>query len=147
MPQITERIAVAKPPQDVYGIFADLPRWTEVLPDTVAVEIFYGDGYNEEFTMTVARPAGLETVRGIRYRRPPEELELVQTLPPPGFVRMSGTWRFTPTAEGTEVTAVRSFELGSDDPRDPDQVAAGLGRILQHNLDLFRQAVESDGRD
>src|SRR3954449_7351086 len=111
MPEITETVVVRRPVEEVYDAFADLTRWPEILPDTVGVEVLYFDGYNQEFTMTVARPAGPETVRGVRYCRPPFELELVQTVPPPAFTRMRGRWRFRPDGDATVVVAARSFEL------------------------------------
>jgi hypothetical protein len=146
MPEIIESVEVASPVEEVYAAFAVLTRWPEILPDTVGVEILYTDGYNEEFTMTVSRPGGLETVRGVRYQRPSAELELVQTTPPPGFSQMNGNWSFIATATGTEVIASRRFKLAADDERDPSVVAHGLSRILQQNLGLFREAVERNGR-
>jgi len=145
--QIVESIHVNATPEETYAPFADLTRWPEILPDTVEVDVLYFDGYNQEFTMTVERPGGLETVRGIRYCRAPFELELVQTTPPPGFTRMAGSWTFTAEDGGTRVAADRRFERSSD--RDgvtpspaPEQVAAKLGEILRGNLGLFREAIE-----
>ena len=74
MPQIaSSSVVIERPVEDVYDAFADLSRWPSILPDTVGVEVLCHEGYNQEFTMTVARPAGLETVRGVRYCRPPYE--------------------------------------------------------------------------
>ena len=97
--------------------------------------------------MTVERPGGLETVRGIRYCRAPYELELVQTTPPPAMSRMSGIWSFAPAGGGaTEVTATRRFSLRAPDDGGPpigeEQFAVKLGEILRTNLELFKAAVE-----
>jgi ribosome-associated toxin RatA of RatAB toxin-antitoxin module len=144
--QISQSVVVEAPIEDVYGTFADLDRWVDVLPDCLAVEVLYADGYQQEFTMTVDRPAGPETVRGVRYCRAPRELELVQTTPPPKLGRMCGRWRFSERDGRTTVVAQRDFEL-LDAEASEEAFAAGLGRTLRHNLELFREAIEHDRRD
>jgi hypothetical protein len=145
--EISETITIAAPIDRAYDAFADLDRWPAILPDTVGVDVTYFDGYNQEFSMTVERPGGLETVRGFRYCRAPYELELVQTTPPPVMRRMSGVWRFAETGDGaTEVTATRRFTLKPAQEGGPsageEQFAVKLGAILRTNLELFREAVE-----
>jgi hypothetical protein len=145
--QIAETITIDAPLERAYDAFADLDRWPSILPDTVGVEITYFDGYNQEFSMTVERPGGLETVRGVRYCRPPYQLELVQTTPPPAMSRMSGVWNFALTADGaTEVTATRRFSLHTPEQGGPtvseEQFAVKLGAILRTNLLLFKEAIE-----
>jgi hypothetical protein len=148
--QISESIEFNSSIEAAYAAFADLDRWPMVLPDTQAVEVLYSDGYNQEFTMTVTRPGGAETVRGVRYCRAPYELELVQTTPPPLLRRMTGRWTFREHQGGTTVVADREFELmdgarGPDgSPLSPEVFAEGLRRTLRTNLDLFRRAVETD---
>lgn len=141
--RISEQITVDAPVDTVYGAYADLDVWKRVLPDVVDVEVHYMDGYNQEFSMTVERPGGLETVRGVRYCRPPHELELVQTTPPPGLSRMTGAWTFTAEGGRTTVTASREFS-----PLDPDAdeqaFAEKLRGFLRVNLDLFRKAAEGE---
>lgn len=132
----------------VYTTFADLPRWCEILPDVLGIEILYFDGYNQEFTMTVERPAGPETVRGIRYCRPPHELEIFQPVPPPGLQSMSGRWVFAEGPHGTTVTATRKFQLKPGDPRSEEaeqQFGQRLQLLLRNNLLLFKKAIEHDG--
>jgi hypothetical protein len=145
MPAITERASFNRPVEEVYDAFADLSRWPAILPDTLDVDVLYFDGYNQEFAMTVDRPAGPETVRGVRYCRPPYELELVQTIPPPGFARMCGRWQFGSTDAGSVVIATREFRLAADAAVGEEAVTEKLSQILRTNLELFRQAVESDG--
>lgn len=145
--QIAETITIDAPIERAYDAFADLDRWPTILPDTVAVDVTYFDGYNQEFSMTVERPGGLETVRGVRYCRGPHQLELVQTTPPPAMSRMSGVWNFVPTADGgTAVTATRRFNLHTPQqggpPLSEQQFAVKLGAILRTNLELFKQAIE-----
>jgi hypothetical protein len=60
---------------------------------------------------------------------------------------MRGRWTFEAVTEGTRVVAERDFELSPNGPLDPSVVASSLGRILEHNLDLFSEAVEADGAD
>jgi aromatase len=147
--QISETITIDAPIERTYAAFADLDRWPEILPDTVGVDVSYFDGYNQEFTMTVERPGGEETVRGFRYCRPPLELELVQTTPPPVMRRMSGVWSFAEGDDGaTRVVASRRFELKGPEQGGPpvseEEFAGTLGSILRNNLELFKEAVEGD---
>ena len=143
--QISQSVVVDAPITEVYGTFADLDRWVDVLPDCLCVEVLYADGYQQEFTMTVERPAGPETVRGVRYLRAPRELELVQVVPPPALRRMCGRWVFSEQDGRTTVVAHRDVELL--DPDAPAEAfAASLERTLRQNLELFREAIEHDRR-
>ena len=147
--QISETITVEAPIERTYAAFADLDRWPEILPDTVGVDVMYFDGYNQEFTMTVERPGGLETVRGFRYCRAPLELEMIQTTPPPIMTRLSGVWTFAELPQGgTEVRVTRRFGLKSPEQGGPaateEQFAITLGTILRTNLELFKEAVENE---
>jgi hypothetical protein len=114
---------------------------------SLGVDVTYFDGYNQEFSMTVERPGGEETVRGFRFCRAPYELELVQTTPPPMMAHMTGMWRFAETVDGgTEVTATRRFALKPPEAGGPgatdEEFAVKLGAILRTNLSLFKEAVE-----
>lgn len=145
--EIRETIVIDAPVERAYDAFADLDRWPVILPDTVAVEVSYFDGYNQEFSMTVERPGGIETVHGIRYCRAPYQLELVQTTPPPVMSRMSGVWDFTPDGDGaTHVSATRRFNLKAPadggPPISEEQFAEQLAEILRTNLERFKEAVE-----
>lgn len=143
--RISEQTVVDAPIETVYGVYADLDGWCEVLPDVVAVDVHYMDGYNQEFSMTVERPAGPETVRGVRYCRAPYELELVQTTPPPGLARMTGLWTFSEEDGRTKVTASREFTLLGEAAEDAEQAfARKLRGFLRTNLELFRKAAERD---
>ena len=150
---ITETVVIERDVDAVYGAFADLVGWTSVLPDVLDVQLLYDDGYNQEFTMTVDRAAGPETIRGIRYCRPPTELELFQPQPPPLLRSMQGLWRFDGVPGGpTTVVATRSFELPWSGDGEPSRAhetafAAKLSAVLRTNLDLFKDALEGDGTD
>lgn len=147
--RISESIIVTAPIDRTYRAFADLDRWPAILPDTVDVDVSYFDGYNQEFSMTVLRPEGPETVRGFRYCRFPVQLELVHTTPPPVMSRMSGLWDFTERQDGTTtVTATRQFALKPAGEGGPavaeEQFALGLSSILRTNLQRFKEAIESE---
>lgn len=147
--QITESILIHAPMDRTYSAFADLSRWPSILPDTVSADVSYFDGYNQEFSMTVVRPGGQETVRGFRYHRPPVQLELVQVTPPPIMSRMSGIWDFTASESGgTRVTATRRFTLkppGEGGPAASEsEFATTLGSMLRTNLSLFKEALENE---
>ncbi|GHC88103.1 SRPBCC family protein [Streptomyces flavofungini] len=144
---VSESVTVDAPVQAVYQAFADLDRWPQILPDVVAVNVIYFDGYHQEFTMTVDRPAGPETVKGVRYCRPPAELELFQSTTPPGLARMNGRWAFEETGGRTTVVASRDFALADGNPLGVTEAEFGnrLRGFLSTNLELFRKAVEADG--
>lgn len=142
---ITETVTIKTSAAEVYKAFADLWRWKDILPDVLEVEVLYFDGYHQEFTMTVERPSGPETVQGIRYCRPYRELEMVQTTPPPGLSRMCGTWSFREDDGVTTVTATRNFRLASSEPGSAAEREFGerLAATLRNNLRLFKEALES----
>lgn len=137
---VVETITVDVPPGALYELYRDLERWPQVLDDIVSVDLHYDDGYHQEFSMTVRRPAGEETVRGVRYCRG-GELEMCQFTTPPMLSRMSGRWTFDGPPDGpTTLIAERSFAL-----RDPDgdvgSFAVHLRTYLRQNLSAFSAAV------
>lgn len=145
---ISEQLVIEREVTAVYRAFEDLQYWRQVLPDVLGVEVLYDDGRQQEFLMTVERPAGPETVRGFRFLVPQQRIELVQPQPPPGFKRMAGVWTFTPGARGTLVEARRTFELATGgDPeqarRATEETAQKLRGYLRKNLELFKAALEA----
>jgi Polyketide cyclase / dehydrase and lipid transport len=145
MAEIAERVLIGCDIEVVYETFEDVAAWPWILPDTLDVTVHYFDGYNQEFSLTVARRGGLETIRGVRYCRPPDSLELVETTPPPGFARMSGHWRFRVVGDATEVLATRSFALVSADAAETAGAAERLRGVLSADLARFRAAMEPQG--
>ncbi|MFJ4209037.1 SRPBCC family protein [Paenarthrobacter sp. NPDC089675] len=142
---VEARVEIDAPIELVFEWFADLKRWPSVLVDTKAVEVLYFDGYNEEFTMTVTRPGGDETVRGVRYHRAPRELELFQMTPPPGVLAMSGVWNFDALdSNRTAVRATRNVELVDPDPSSTEAFRTRLAGFLELNLLSFKGAIERD---
>ncbi len=137
---VVEQVTVDVPPGELYELYCDLGRWPQVLDDVVSVEVPYTDGYQQEFSMMVRRPAGDETVRGVRYLRG-RELEMCQFSTPPALSRMSGRWTFDGPTEGpTTLRAERTFTL-----RDPDgdahRFAGHLREFLRENLRAFGEAA------
>ncbi|MEK8015988.1 MAG: SRPBCC family protein [Candidatus Parabeggiatoa sp.] len=143
---ITESVSIKNTVESVFSAFANLPRWKDILPDVLDVKVLYDDGYNQEFTMTVERPTGEETVRGIRYCVPNVSLELFQPEPPPGFQYMIGQWKFFPDLEGTLVVGTRRFVLTPEEQNNSSNINELAGKklrgYLKHNLSIFKTALE-----
>jgi hypothetical protein len=96
-------------PGDVYAVYADIDRWPQLFPGVLAAEITYDDGYNQEFTMTVEKDGRLESVRGVRYLRRPDEIEMCHFTPPPGMSTFRCRRTFTGRAGGARITELREF--------------------------------------
>ena len=140
---VQEQVRIQAPLQRVYKTFADLEHWRAALPDVLDVQVLYDDGEHQEFLMTVDRPAGPETIRGVRYLDSGKTIELFQPTPPPGFRKMCGTWRFTETSEGTDVQATRLFEVDGRTVLSQSIVADKLRHYLRTNLALFKAYIEN----
>jgi len=144
---ISESTVIDRAVPDVYRAFADLAGWKAVLPDVLDVRVLYDDGRHQEFLMTVERPGGPETVRGLRFCKAPQRIAMFQPQPPPGFRRMVGVWTFTEEASRTRVTAERWFELAPGRTLDVEEahraVAEKLRGYLRTNLGLFRASLEA----
>jgi hypothetical protein len=136
---IQAQIRIDAPLPRVYEAFAGLSHWQAALPDVLGVEVLYDDGRLQEFLMTVERPNGAETIRGVRFLEP-DSIELFQPVPPPGFTRMCGAWHFRDAGGSTEVTATRTFEV--KDAAATAAVADKLRGFLRTNLALFKSYVE-----
>lgn len=144
--KVVEELTVDAPPSVVYGLYADITAWPNVLDDVVSAEELYFDGYNQEFSMTVERPGGEETVRGIRYCRPTHELEMCQFTTPPMLSKMSGRWTFSGPDQGpTTIVAERQFAM-KDPNADAEAFAVNLHGFLKLNLEKFGQAAVDASR-
>lgn len=124
----------------VYDAFRDLQVWLNILPDVVGVQMIYDDVCHQEFLMTVQRPAGHETIRGIRFCETDKRIDLCQFNPPPGFTTMRGTWHFCANGESTRVLVDREFELVNAD--EYEQKSVLLAKYLETNLQLFKKHIE-----
>lgn len=137
---IEEQIQIKAPIANVFETFAKLECWPDVLPDTLGVEVLYDDGKHQEFKMTVSRPNGPETIRGVRFLVPLRTIELFQPVPPPGFRKMCGVWNFDQDGGGTTVRVTREIE--PEDPGSYNAIAEKLRTILRTNLGLFQEYIE-----
>ncbi|MCD6047054.1 MAG: hypothetical protein K0S08_701 [Gammaproteobacteria bacterium] len=141
---ISETISIQGDLKDIYGAFCDLTLWTKILPDIKNAEILYDDHIHQEFLMTVERPAGLETIRGVRYCHPFHTLEVFHPVPPPGVKYMRGKWHFIPDNQDiVDVIATRDFELITNNPAAENEFAEKLKNYLKTNLNLFKAAIEN----
>ena len=140
---IRESIVINRDVATVYSAFSSLEFWQQVLTDILDVKVRYNDSHHQEFLMTVQRPKGPETIRGIWFCKPNRSIELFQPEPPPGFKRMTGVWTFEEANGGTQVSVKRQFELlPSDSGPTTEEVAAKLREFLQRNLNLFKAQLE-----
>lgn len=143
---ISESITIHQDLKTVFNAFFDLDNWKQVLPDVLEVEVLYDDGYHQEFLMTVERPNGTETIRGIRFCEPNSQIELFQAVPPPGFKSMTGRWTFQPQQDTITVTAERWFTLASNAHGQLTQADHEIGEklrgYLRKNLELFKASLE-----
>ena len=140
---LTQTVCIQAPLAAVYHAFAKLEVWPIALPDVCDVNVLHDDDYHQEFTMSVQRPGGVETIRGFRFCRPNVEIELIQTTPPPGFRSMRGVWRFREAEDGgVEVSASREFTLHNQTALAAESVAEKIQTYLQTNLQRFKRYIE-----
>jgi len=138
---IKEAISIKADLEKTYMAFYDFAVWEKVLDDIEKVNIFYDDGIHQEFSMTVKRPLGLETVKGFRFCLPCSSISLCQTLPPPGFKKMIGEWIFQYKEGVSSVSAVRFFDLL--DKSQEQIVSDKLSGFLRRNLSAFKNFLET----
>lgn len=138
---IESSIIIKSDLQSVFDAFYHLPHWVNVLHDVIDVDLQYDDGTHQVFTMTVVRPSGMETVRGIRIADKHVSITLCQTTPPPGFLKMHGYWYFTPAAEGVFVRAVRDVKWV--EPEATGKREGNLRDCLTRNLITFKEHLEN----
>jgi ribosome-associated toxin RatA of RatAB toxin-antitoxin module len=136
---ILESIEINKPINDVFNAFANIILWKKILNDIKDIHIIYDDGYHQEFIMTVERPKGFETVRAIRFCEPYSQIEMFQTIPPPGFKYMQGLWSFKEQNNMIIVEAKRHFDFKEDNNTND---ATKLRAFLKRNLDAFKSYLE-----
>ena len=138
---VTESILINCRLEKTYLAFKDLSLWEKILPDVKKVNILYDDNFHQEFLMSIDRPSGLETIRGIRYCYPYEMLEVFHPVPPPGIKYMQGTWKFIANNKNSiKVVATRNFSHFN--AHDENNFAQKLKQYLFANLNLFKIALE-----
>jgi aromatase len=142
--QIEENILIRSSLYHTYKVFEDFKYWLKILPDVTSISILYQDSCQQEFLMTVIRPTGNEVIRGVRYYKPFQQIELFQPEPPPGFKKMVGVWTFHEVPGGIQVSAKRDYELIFDDQLNHTKVGENLRNYLRHNLMLFKDYLENE---
>ncbi|MDP1609098.1 MAG: SRPBCC family protein [Chlamydiales bacterium] len=136
---IVKQVIIKAPIKAVYGLYADIRQWKEVMDDVIGVSIAYDDGCHQEFDMTVQRGSRQETVHSVRFCYPYSSIEIFQTKPPPLFTKMSGVWRFKEKQGSTLIEATRQFEVREGAPFD----IAILEKFLESNLHSFKKRLEN----
>lgn len=125
---------VESPAAAVYEVYADVASWPRHFDSVLAAEIVYDDGYNQEFTMTVQKDGRVESVRGVRYLRRPDEIEMCHFTPPPGMAtfRCWRTFAGWPRG-GSRVTELREFHRAAGTVAS-EGYEAGLQALLEQRI-------------
>ncbi|GEM_PF-1704743 len=142
---LIESIVINQELPVVYWAFANLHFWKSTLNDVLDVKVPYDDGYNKEYVMTVERPLGQETIRGIFFCQPNKRIEMFQPVPPPTFSQKTGVWTFESCEAGTRVVVELGFEVDSEhtDPTSVEKTTDMLRGYLERNLNLFKTKLET----
>jgi hypothetical protein len=138
MPTADARVDLAATTAKALDAFWDLDRWRHVWNPIEEIEVTYQDPCQQEFVMLVERDGHTERVRTVRYRRA-QVIELFSPDPPPSMRRHTGAWSFAATTDGTQVTAIRHYELRSVDGADAfhERFVARLQAILDQFAKAF----------
>jgi uncharacterized protein YndB with AHSA1/START domain len=130
--KIEERVEIARPPQEVYALIADLERAPEWQTSLARVDVARGievrriGGYEREASFEVTR------------NEPPRLFELVSHAAP---VRAWATFELEPVATGTRVSFSLVLELGALRLAGP--VLRGRAeREARENLERLKRILE-----
>ena len=132
--KIQERIEIARPPEEVYALVADLKRGPEWQPSLVRVDVERGT--------EVRRIAGQEREASFDVTRN-EAPRLFEIVSHAGPVRAWATFELTPTGAGTSVDLSLVFEL-----KGPLRFAGGMvrgraEREARENLERLKALLEA----
>ena len=136
--KLSKSILIDAPLQIVYGVYADINLWKEVMDDVINVKVYYDDSRHQEFDMTVLREGKKETVHSIRFCYPCSAIEIFQTKPPPSMKTMSGVWEFSTHENKSLVKATRNFEIKEGNVFNQSI----LEKFLDRNLSSFKKWIE-----
>lgn len=96
----------------VSNLFWDITRWNHIWNPVESVTVFYDDGFNQEFVMSVWREKKLEKIRTLRFRPSRDCIHFFSPNPPPMMVQHTGNWIFSPVNKvNSIVTANRWYEM------------------------------------
>jgi carbon monoxide dehydrogenase subunit G len=132
--KIEEQIEIARPPEDVYTLIADLERGPEWQPSLVRVDVERGTevrrvgGHEREASFDVTR------------NEPPRLFEIVSHASP---VRAWATFELEPVERGTRVDLALVLELGGPLRFAGRMVRGRVEREARENLERLKRLVET----
>ena len=132
--RIEERIEIARPPEDVYALVADLERGPEWQPSLVRVDVGRGT--------EVRRIAGQEREASFDVTRneAPRLFEIVSHARP---VRAWATFELTPVEHGTRVDLSLVLELAGALRLAGGMVRGRAEREARENLERLKALLEA----
>ena len=134
--KIEEQVEIARPPEDVYAVIADLERGAEWQPSLVRVDVERG--------VEVRRIGGHERESRFEVTRdePPRIFEIVSRVAP---VRATATFELEPAGEGTRVRLALVLELSGPLRFAGRMVRGRAEREARENLELLEALLERAG--
>ena len=131
--KVEERVEIARPPEDVYAVVADLERGPEWQPSLVRVDLERG--------VEVRRVAGHEREASFEVTRndPPRLFEIVSHAAP---VRVRATFALEPVRAGTRVHLTLVLELGGALRFAARMVRGRAEREARENLERLKALLE-----
>ena len=132
--KIEERIEIARPPEDVYAVLADLKRGPEWQPSLVRVDVERG--------IEVRRVAGQERKASFEVTRN-EAPRLFEIVSRGGPVRASATFELTPNGAGTRVDLTLVLGLSGPLRFAGGMVRGRAEREARENLERLKALLEA----
>jgi carbon monoxide dehydrogenase subunit G len=131
--RIHESVEIARPPEEVFALVADLGRAPEWQSSLESVDVERG--------VEVRRVAGQrrEGTFRITDSRPPERLAIASRS---GSVSADATFLLAPTAEGTKLDFDVDLRLGGAARFAGRMIRGGVEREARANLDRLRDLLE-----
>ena len=134
--KVEERIEIARPPEEVYAVIADLRHAPEWQPSLVRVDVERGT--------EVRRIGGQEREASFDVTRN-EAPRLFEIVSHAGPVRAWATFELTPVERGTRVDLSLVLELGGALRFAGRMVRGRAEREARENLELLKALLERSG--
>ncbi|MGH3936354.1 MAG: SRPBCC family protein [Pseudonocardiaceae bacterium] len=138
-------------PWSVAETFWDIEGWHRIWNPISEVRVTHSDPVLQDFEMVVVRDDKLEHIRTVRVRQH-RDIEFFSPVPPPMMASHRGAWRFSPLADGCQVTAIRHYRLRiASTPEDMSvwayrrQFRESFERRLGDILDCFVTYFSNNG--
>jgi carbon monoxide dehydrogenase subunit G len=132
--KVEERIEIARPPEEVYAVIADLERAPEWQPSLVRVDVARGT--------EVRRIAGHEREASFDVTRN-ERPRLFEIVSNAGPVRAWATFELQPVQVGTRVDFALVLELGGPLRFAGRMVRGRAEREARENLERLKRLLEA----